>query len=220
MQVSVRIRGNIYQCTMVLFQSFRFSNVCFWSYLSRTVLEIFLSIGLFLIYWCWGMPNLERNIDCDVHGLKWVDCRIYKCLENSRTISELYLFWLWNSFLFLIKFISQRPYKRKQATTCTMYFRHMCVLPNHQFYFYILTVSSGLLCIYILCNLYNLVKLTIWTKLCNVCLYLLQCWIVWPQMGLMYRVIRKYRDEMNICTFEPRKPFINHENFLNVYFDR
>ena len=36
----------------------------------------------------------------------------------------------------------------------------------------------------------------------------------------MYRVIRKYRDEMNICTFEPRKPFINHENFLNVYFDR
>ena len=47
-----------------------------------------------------------------------------------------------------------------------------------------------------------------------------QCWIVWPQMGLMYRVIRKYRDEMNICTFEPRKPFINHENFLNVYFDR
>ena len=39
-------------------------------------------------------------------------------------------------------------------------------------------------------------------------------------MGLMYRVIRKYRDEMNICTFEPRKHFINHENFLNVYFDR
>ena len=39
-------------------------------------------------------------------------------------------------------------------------------------------------------------------------------------MGLMYRVIRKYRDEMNICTFEPKKPFINHENFLNVYFDR
>merc|ERR1719323_2634797 len=49
---------------------------------------------------------------------------------------------------------------------------------------------------------------------------MMQCWIVWPQMGLMYRVIRKYRDEMNICTFEPRKPFINHENFLNVYFDR
>jgi len=132
-----------------IMQSFRFSNVCYWSYLSRTILEIFLSIGLFLIYWCWGMPNLQRNIDCDVHGLK-----------------------------------------------------HMCVLPNHQFYFYILTVSSALLCIYILCNLYNL------------------CWIVWPQMGLMYRVIRKYRDEMNICPIEPRKTLINHENFLNVYFDR
>ena len=34
----------------------------------------------------------------------------------------------------------------------------MCVLPNHQFYFYILTVSSALLCAYILCNLYNLVR--------------------------------------------------------------
>ena len=102
------------------------------------------------------------------------------------------------------------------------YFRHMCVLPNHQFYFYILTVSSGLLCIYILCNLYNLVTLTlIILKGQNYeSSFLLQCWIVWPQMGLMYRVIRKYRDEMNICTFEPRKPFINHENFLNVYFDR
>ena len=39
-------------------------------------------------------------------------------------------------------------------------------------------------------------------------------------MGLMYRVIRKYRDEMNICPIEPRKTLINHENFLNVYFDR
>ena len=49
-----------------------------------------------------------------------------------------------------------------------------------------------------------------------------QCWIVWPQMGLMYRVIRKYREEMNIanCALETRKPFINHENFLNVYFNR
>ena len=37
-------------------------------------------------------------------------------------------------------------------------FRHTCVLPNHQFYFYILAVSSALLCIYILCNLYNLVS--------------------------------------------------------------
>ena len=34
----------------------------------------------------------------------------------------------------------------------------MCVLPNHQFYFYILAVSSALLCVYILCNLYNLVS--------------------------------------------------------------
>ena len=139
------------------FQSFRFSNVCFWSYLSRTVLEIFLSIGLFLIYWCWGMPNLKRNIDCDVHGLKWVDCRIYKCLENSRTISELYLFWL-SATSFLI-FNQVYFSTTNHLYACTTYFRHMCVLPNHQFYFCILTVSSGLLCIYILCNLYNLVKL-------------------------------------------------------------
>lgn len=69
-----------------------------------------------------GMPNLEREIECDVHGLK-----------------------------------------------------HSCVLPNHQFYFYILAVSSALLCIYILCNLYNLV------------------WIVCPQLGTMYRVIRSYQ---------------------------
>ena len=66
---------------MFNFQSFRFSNVCYWSYLSRTVLEIFLSIGLFLIYWCWGMPNLQRNIDCDVHGLKWVDSKV--CYQAS-----------------------------------------------------------------------------------------------------------------------------------------
>ena len=39
--------------------------------------------------------------------------------------------------------------------------RHTCVLPNHQFYFYILAVSSALLCIYILCNLYNLVIIII-----------------------------------------------------------
>jgi len=134
-----------------IMQSFRFSNVCFWSYLSRTILEIFLSIGLFLIYWCWGMPNLQRDIDCDVHGLK-----------------------------------------------------HTCVLPNHQFYFYILTVSSALLCIYILCNLYNL------------------CWIIWPQMGMMFRVIRKYREEVDTPNFsmDPKKPFISTDNFLNVYFDR
>ena len=44
--------------------------VCYWSYLSRTCLEIVLSIGLFLIYFCWGMPNLEREINCDVHGIR------------------------------------------------------------------------------------------------------------------------------------------------------
>jgi len=136
-----------------IMQSFRFSNVCYWSYLSRTILEIFLSIGLFLIYWCWGMPNLERDIDCDVHGLK-----------------------------------------------------HTCVLPNHQFYFYILTVSSALLCVYILCNLYNLV------------------WIVWPQMGLMFRVIRKYRDHVDAPALNSIKKnkegVISTDNFLNVYFDR
>ena len=53
-----------------IMQSFRFSNVCYWSYLSRTFIEILLSIGLFLIYFCWGMPNLEREIECNVHGLK------------------------------------------------------------------------------------------------------------------------------------------------------
>ena len=49
-------------------------------------------------------------------------------------------------------------------------FRHTCVLPNHQFYFYILAVSSALLCIYILCNLYNLVsqKTNMCRKICKV----------------------------------------------------
>ncbi len=37
-------------------------------------------------------------------------------------------------------------------------------------------MSSALLCVYILCNLYNLV------------------WIVCPQLGTMYRIIRKYQD--------------------------
>ena len=109
-----------------IMQSFRFSNVCYWSYLSRTCLEIVLSIGLFLIYWCWGMPNLNREIECDVHGLK-----------------------------------------------------HSCVLPNHQFYWYILAVSSAFLCIYILCNLYNLI------------------WIICPQLGVMYRIIRNYQEHMD-----------------------
>jgi hypothetical protein len=37
-------------------------------------------------------------------------------------------------------------------------------------------VSSALLCVYILCNLYNLV------------------WIMCPQLGTMYRIIRKYQE--------------------------
>ena len=50
-------------------------------------------------------------------------------------------------------------------------YRHTCVLPNHQFYFYILAVSSALLCIYILCNLYNLVR---FKKNCiYICIYIL-----------------------------------------------
>ena len=141
-----------------LMQSFRFSNVCYWSYLSRTCLEIVLSISLFLIYWCWGMPNLEREIECDVHGVK-----------------------------------------------------HSCVLPNHQFYLYILAASSALLCVYILCNMYNLI------------------WIVCPQLGTMYRIIKKYQEhEADNLTkaFEHKRksvrspPCISTENFLAVYFDR
>ncbi len=152
-----------------LMQSFRFSNVCFWSYLSRTCLEIVLSISLFLIYFCWGMPNLEREIECDVHGLL-----------------------------------------------------HSCVLPNHQFYFYILAVSSALLCVYILCNTYNLV------------------WIVCPQLGTMYRIIRRYQDHISDSAYDQLRKksvlvaggaqgqgsgqtqhhAISTDNFLAVYFDR
>ena len=121
-------------------------------------------------------------------------------------------------------------------------YRHTCVLPNHQFYFYILAVSSALLCIYILCNLYNLVRKkakyvsklfprrSIDVELLNISEYFflkivrqvplhksfanllqigkghltlvkigsfspisLQVWIIWPQMGRMFRIIRKYR---------------------------
>jgi hypothetical protein len=50
------------------------------------------------------------------------------------------------------------------------------VCPLFQFYFYVLAVSSALLCVYILCNLYNLV------------------WIMCPQLGTMYRIIRKYQE--------------------------
>ena len=87
-------------------------------------------------------------------------------------------------------------------------YRHTCVLPNHQFYFYILAVSSALLCIYILCNLYNLVRRqkpnisprlfahwrnTFYFTLNSHFLINLQVWIIWPQMGRMFRIIRKYR---------------------------
>ena len=50
------------------------------------------------------------------------------------------------------------------------------LLLSFQFYFYILAISSALLCVYIVCNLYNLV------------------WIMCPQLGTMYRIIRKYQD--------------------------
>ncbi|XP_071748623.1 uncharacterized protein [Lepeophtheirus salmonis] len=160
-----------------IMQSFRFSNVCYWSYLSRTCLEIVLSIGLFLIYWCWGIPNLLPEIECDVHGLA-----------------------------------------------------HSCVLPNHQFYFYILAASTALLCIYILCNTYNLI------------------WIICPQLGTMYRVIKSYQDclggvhpsdpgGIDLIGSKKKRNAVNHshgpysnkyrkvsnittDNFLNVYFDR
>ena len=48
-----------------------------------------------------------------------------------------------------------------------------------QFYFYILAVSSALLCVYILCNLYNLI------------------WIVCPQLGTMYRIICRYQNTVD-----------------------
>jgi len=49
------------------------------------------------------------------------------------------------------------------------------LLPTLQFYFYILAVSSALLCVYILCNTYNLI------------------WIICPQLGTMYRIIKRYQ---------------------------
>ena len=62
--------------------SFKMFQVCYWSYLSRTCLEIVLSIGLFLIYFCWGMPNLEREIDCDVHGIR------HTCVLPNHQVSD------------------------------------------------------------------------------------------------------------------------------------
>ena len=60
------------------------------------------------------------------------------------------------------------------------------------------------------------------SKAINLLLTIVQCWIVWPQMGLMFRVIRKYRDEVDTPSYscDPKKPFINTDNFLTVYFDR
>ena len=43
-----------------------------------------MSIGLFLIYWCWGMPNLEREIDCDVHGREDFDELRYGVMTAQR----------------------------------------------------------------------------------------------------------------------------------------
>ena len=59
-----------------------------------------------------------------------------------------------------------------------------------QFYFYILAVSSALLCVYILCNLYNLV------------------WIICPQMGTMYRIICRYQEH----TMDLNDPSGNNAN--------
>ena len=41
-------------------------------------------------------------------------------------------------------------------------------------------------------------------------------------MGLMFRVIRKYREEVDTPNYnlDPKKPFISTDNFLNEYFDR
>ena len=58
---------------------------------------------------------------------------------------------------------------------------------NLQFYWYILAVSSAFLCIYILCNLYNLV------------------WIVCPQLGVMYRIVRKYQEVMDEPVLPPSR---------------
>ena len=60
----------------------------------------------------------------------------------------------------------------------TNFYNYFCP----QFYFYILAVSSALLCVYILCNLYNLI------------------WIVCPQLGTMYRLICRYQEHMVLGT--------------------
>lgn len=98
-----------------------------------------------------------------------------------------------------------------------------------------MAVSSALLCVYILCNLYNLI------------------WIICPQLGTMYRIIKRYdcsmmsaytciyiltltryRDHASANGFiESRNGRSNNhnklskttatistDNFLSVYFDR
>ena len=81
--------------------------------------------------------------------------------ENSRFTLKMRLF---DIFLNTVPF----PIKKKIVSSdSNVYF---------QFYFYILAVSSALLCVYILCNLYNLV------------------WIICPQMGTMYRIICRYQE--------------------------
>ena len=88
-----------------IMQSFRFSNVCYWSYLSRTFIEILLSIGLFLIYFCWGMPNLEREIECNVHGLK------HTCVLPNHQVSYYVIWHLITPFSFRTSYRNHRFWK-------------------------------------------------------------------------------------------------------------
>ena len=98
--------------------------------------------------------------------------------------------WLWRSWnsshLCSTKSSSKWPKKKyiwKILLNVVIYLINFCY--NYfcpQFYFYILAVSSALLCIYILCNLYNLI------------------WIVCPQLGTMYRLICRYQEHMVLGT--------------------
>ena len=199
-----------------LMQSFRFSNVCFWSYLSRTCLEIVLSISLFFIYFCWGMPNLKREIECDVHGLlhscvlpnHQVNKTVGPCVDKMYDALKCCL------LKYRFRFLSYSQKLLQRFPTLSF-----------QFYFYILAVSSALLCVYILCNLYNLI------------------WIVCPQLGTMFRIIKRYQEHMTDSAYDilrkksvlvaggasrerggggqQHQPHaIYTENFLAVYFDR
>ena len=71
-------------------QSFRFSNVCYWSYLSRTCIEIVLSISLFLIYWwvtasLFGPPTYRAGWPW--WSFYWLYCRKSPILPNCSAIS-------------------------------------------------------------------------------------------------------------------------------------